>query len=192
MDMLILTLLMYLIGGINASILLCRIMGKRDPRTTGSKNAGSTNVLRAHGAVLAGCTLLLDMLKGCIPIYGLLLSHASMTNMPLWTTALCLGHVFPLFFGFRGGKGVAVTAGIALALAPFGLLVGLCIWGGIVRVTRLVSLASILASMALAFYPWLFPMAHPWSLTLPCIIVVMAHHSNMKRLVQKTEKKIQF
>lgn len=146
----------YLMGSISSAIIVCRLMGLPDPRTQGSNNPGATNVLRIGGKKAAAITLLGDSLKGLIPM---LIAHRLQANeLTLAATGLAafMGHLYPVFFRFKGGKGVATALGVQIGLHwGFGLLVA-ATWLLVAKVVKISSLSALI-SMALApFFLWFF------------------------------------
>ena len=183
----------YLVGAIPFGLLLSRGSGI-DIRQQGSKNIGATNVARLLGKKLGICTLLLDIAKGYLPmcIAGLLLGDAPNRNLVigLCGAASITGHMFPVYLGFKGGKGVATGLGVFLALAPKALLGCLVVFITAVGLTGYVSLGSLLASAAILPGLWFF--GEPsWKLLLGAFVAVMIwikHHQNIGRLLSGTEK----
>jgi glycerol-3-phosphate acyltransferase PlsY len=182
----------YLVGSISSAIIVCRAMGLPDPRTQGSNNPGATNVLRIGGKKAAAVTLFGDWLKGLLP---LLAGHAlgvSTTTMALAGLGAFFGHLYPVFFGFRGGKGVATALGVQFGLSlPLGLAVG-GLWLFMAYVVKISSL-SALVSMALAplVLWWLWP--DPWLLGMQIIITLTLfwrHRSNIRNLLEGKEGRI--
>src|SRR5579863_5728985 len=151
----------YLLGSIPTGLLLMRIFRKQDIRSVGSGNIGATNVLRSGGTALGVATFLLDVLKGAAAVYfggllgTLLVPSASLRSMQA-LAALCavLGHVFPVWLGFRGGKGVATGFGVFLVAAPWAALAAIGVFFVILLVTRYVSLASILGAASFPLFAW--------------------------------------
>ncbi len=189
----ILILASYLIGAIPFGLLLSRGSGI-DIRQQGSKNIGATNVSRLLGKKLGLLTLLLDIAKGYLPMFvaGLVLGDAPNRNL---ITGLCgaasiTGHMFPVYLGFKGGKGVATGLGVFLYLAPRALLGCLAVFLAAVSLSGFVSLGSLLASAAIL--PGLYFFSEPsWKFILAAYVVVMIwlkHHQNIARLLQGTEK----
>ncbi len=183
----------YLIGAIPFGILMSRGRGV-NIREQGSKNIGATNVSRLLGKKLGFCTLLLDVAKGFLPMFaaGLILGNDPNRNLVI---ALCggasiIGHMFPVYLGFRGGKGVATGLGVFLYLAPAALLLCLVVFVAVVGLTGYVSLGSLLASAAIL--PGLFLYGEPvWKFYLAFFVVVMIwckHYQNIGRLLSGTEK----
>src|ERR1700677_404559 len=152
----------YLLGSIPVGYLLVRIFLKQDVRSVGSGNIGATNVLRSGGKGLGAATFLGDMLKGCSAVYiggliGVLLApDAAVRNMQA-LAALCavLGHVFPVWLHFKGGKGVATGFGVFLVAAPSAALAAITVFVLVLLVTRYVSLASILGAASFPFFAWM-------------------------------------
>jgi glycerol-3-phosphate acyltransferase PlsY len=182
----------YLVGSVSSAIIVCRAMGLPDPRTQGSNNPGATNVLRIGGKKAAAVTLFGDWLKGLLP---LLAGHAlgvSTTTMALAGLAAFFGHLYPVFFGFRGGKGVATALGVQFGLSlPLGLAVG-GLWLFMAYVVKISSL-SALVSMALAPFVlwWLWP--DPWLVGMQTVITLTLfwrHRSNIRNLLEGKEGRI--
>ena len=189
----------YLLGSISSAVIVCRLMGLPDPRTLGSNNPGATNVLRIGGTKAkraAGITLLGDSLKGLLPmlathLLGTLVSGGSLTLAAVGLAAF-LGHLYPVFFGFRGGKGVATALGVQVGLYwPIGACVA-AIWLFVAKVLK-ISSASALVSMGLApFIVWWFR-PEPALVGMQVIITLLLflrHRSNIRNLLRGTEAKI--
>jgi len=182
----------YLLGSISSAILVCRLFGYPDPRTQGSSNPGATNVLRIGGKPAAALTLLGDVLKGTVPVlvaYGLGLSA---TAAALVGFCAFLGHLFPVFFQFRGGKGVAVFLGIALAV-NLGLGALCCgVWlltGLLFRYSSMAALASaaIAPVYAMVMVP---PLETAVLFLLLALMIFQRHSSNIRRLLRGEEPRI--
>lgn len=182
----------YLLGSVSSAIIVCRLMGLPDPRTQGSGNPGATNVLRIGGKRAGAVTLLGDGLKGLVPM---LLAHLLDANpMVLAATGLAafLGHLYPVFFGFRGGKGVATALGVQLGLYwPIGLAVA-AIWLFVAKVLNISSISSLL-SMALApLVVWIF-WPEPVLLAMQLLISLLLfyrHRGNIRNLLAGAESKL--
>jgi glycerol-3-phosphate acyltransferase PlsY len=182
----------YLLGSIPTGYLLVRLSGKRDVRTFGSGSTGATNVLRVKGWKIALPVALFDVLKGFLPVY----LASRWFDDPVFA-ALCgllavVGHCFPFAIGFRGGKGVATSLGAYAAIAWAPLLGGLGLFLIVVGLTRFVSLASILASLAIPVIVVLAggpPAVAGIALALS-VLVVFQHRGNIARLVRGTERKL--
>jgi glycerol-3-phosphate acyltransferase PlsY len=192
--MLILTLAMiiaaYLIGSISSAILICKALGLPDPRTFGSKNPGATNVLRISNKVVALTVLMLDVLKGTIPVWGAYFLKIEPLYLGVVGVAACLGHMYPIFFGFKGGKAVATALG---TLLPIGFTLGgllVATWIAVVKVTKYSSLAAITTvSVAPLYVYWLKPLYVYPTLMLSALII-FRHRANIFRLLNGTESKI--
>ncbi len=183
----------YVLGSVSSAILVCRAMGLPDPRTQGSNNPGATNVLRIGGKRAAAITLVGDCLKGLIPMAVGHLLGVGPAVLAATGLAAFLGHLYPVFFGFRGGKGVATALGVQIGLWwPIGLTVA-GIWLFVAKVLRISSL-SALVSMALApLVVWLF---WPDRVLIGMQLVISGllfwrHRSNIRNLISGTEGKIQ-
>lgn len=182
----------YLIGSISSAIIVCKLMGLPDPRTQGSNNPGATNVLRIGGKKAAAITLFGDMIKGVIPMVAAHLLGASVPVLASVGMAAFLGHLYPVFFNFKGGKGVATALGVQFGLYwPIGLAVG-AIWLFMAKVVKISSL-SALVSMALApVVVWL--LWPSWELVVMQVVIsailFWRHRSNISQLLSGTEGKI--
>jgi len=177
----------YLMGSLSSAIIVCKLAGLPDPREQGSKNPGATNVLRLGGKKLALIVLLCDALKGAIPVFivGMLIS----TTAASWCAlAAFLGHLFPIFFGFKGGKGVATALGTWIALDWRLGLLACAVWLLVAYMTRYSSLAAIV--MALVVFASPFYLTPVISVPLMCLILLWTHRHNMQRLLAGTEPKI--
>jgi len=182
----------YLLGSVSSAIIVCRLMGLPDPRTQGSNNPGATNVLRIGGKKAAAITLVGDSLKGLIPM---LLGHVlglEPTWLALTGMAAFLGHLYPVFFGFEGGKGVATALGVQFGLFwPIGLAVAAA-WLFVAKVLKVSSVAA-LVSMALApIFVWIFwpepvLIIAQYSITL---MLFWRHRSNIEKILLGTEERI--
>jgi glycerol-3-phosphate acyltransferase PlsY len=182
----------YLLGSISFAVLIVRLRTGRDIRTEGSRNAGATNVARAHGKALGVAVGLLDLAKGA----GAVLLMRTVTADPRYTAAAGLaaivGHVFPIFYGFRGGKGVATAIGAFLVLAPLPTLVCAGVFLLVVLVTRYVSLGSILAMVLLPPVAGaLFHAPRPIvaAAAAAAVLIVIKHRENLGRLVRGEERR---
>ena len=183
----------YLLGSISFAVLLVRAIAGKDIRSEGSGNAGATNVLRAHGKKLALVVALLDVAKGAAAVLLVRLVTAD----PFWGSAAgvaaVLGHVFPVFYGFRGGKGVATAVGAFLVLAPLALLCCLAVFVAIVAITRYVSLGSVVAMTLLPPVAGLVfhaPRPVVTAAAVTALVVLGKHLDNLKRLARGEERKL--
>ena len=182
----------YLLGSVSSAIIVCRLMGLPDPRTQGSNNPGATNVMRIGGKKPAAITLVGDSLKGLIPM---LVGHALDAGPAVLAgigLAAFIGHLYPVFFGFKGGKGVATALGVQFGLYwPIGLCVA-AVWLFVAKVLKISSLSGLI-SMALApVFVWLF-----WDekalIGMQLIItglLIWRHRSNIRNLLDGTEDRI--
>ena len=183
----------YLIGSISSAVIICKFLGLPAPRTQGSKNPGSTNVLRLGGKKIAAFVLFFDGLKGAVPVFIGVYYGFSLTVLTL--TALCafLGHVFPVFFSFRGGKGVATYIG---GLVAINFLVGLIfsvIWLLVAKVIKISSMSALIATALSPFYFYLITgdMESTLIIALISLLIFYTHRDNIKRLINKKEDVIQ-
>ena len=211
-DFLIITafaLIGYLLGSINAGVLVSRVRYRDDVRKHGSGNAGTTNMLRTYGKSAAALTLIIDFSKGivacflpCLIVYVAMKNHALGLNSMMAAACGCVcGHNWPCYFGFKGGKGVLVTFSVMLCLAPLPALLALLTFIIVVAITRFVSLGSVLAA---AVYPVFVLFIGGWpentkGLTTFLIIsillaglLIVRHYANIGRLIKGKESKLSF
>ncbi len=179
----------YLLGSLSSAILLSKLMGFTDPRTDGSNNPGATNVLRIAGKKAAFFTLVGDCLKGLIPV---LIAHWLVDDtfiVALTGFSAFLGHCFPLFFGFKGGKGVATALAVSVGFQWLVGVLTIAIWLLFARVFKISSLAAIISFCALpALIYWQeASLATTAVFTLMSIILIWRHKSNIQRLLQGSE-----
>jgi acyl phosphate:glycerol-3-phosphate acyltransferase len=180
----------YLLGSIPFGLVLTRLAGTADIRTIGSGNIGATNVLRTGRKGLAAATLLGDMLKGTVAV---LLAKALGGESAALAAALgaFLGHLFPVWLGFKGGKGVATYIGLLVALAWPAALAFCLLWVAVAALTRYSSLAALIASAVTP--PFLWYLGHPqqaWLFLLLSLLLWFMHRGNLARLIGGTEGKI--
>ena len=183
----------YLLGSVSFALWLVRWRTGSDIRSEGSGNAGATNVLRAHGKGLAAVVALLDIAKGTAAVLFVRVVTADPRYAAAAALAAILGHVFPLYSGFRGGKGVATAVGAFLALAPLATAACLAVFLAIVAVTRYVSLGSVVAIVLLPPAARLLshaPRAVVVAAAATAILVVFKHVENLKRLARGDERKL--
>ena len=185
-------LIAYLVGSIASAILVCRAMGLPDPRGEGSGNPGATNVLRIAGRGPAAATLAGDVLKGVLPVLLASAVSSSPTVEALSALAAFLGHLYPLYFGFRGGKGMATALGAIAALAWPVAAVMCAIWLAVAAAIRYSSLASMTAAIGAPIAAlWLAPHpANPGVLAAIAALLLWRHRGNIRRLVRGTESRI--
>jgi glycerol-3-phosphate acyltransferase PlsY len=182
----------YLAGSISTAILVCRAMGLPDPRSEGSRNPGATNVLRFGGKKAAAITLAGDFLKGLLPV--LLARLAGLEDLGLALTALAafLGHLYPVFFGFEGGKGVATAFGAILGLSWPVALAALVTWLFMAFVVRISSLSALTAAVLTPLLGWWFnlPLAYNAAILAMVVLLIWRHRSNIRNLLAGAEDKI--
>lgn len=188
----IITVIAYLLGSINSAILTCRAMGLPDPRVSGSNNPGATNVLRTGNKSAAAVTLCGDLLKGFVPV---LLVH-NLADSELFAAVVglvaVLGHMYPVYYRFRGGKGVATTLGVLLGLQWSLGALWAAIWITMALLFRYSALAALVATAAILCYAWLVPM-NAWVtgiLTVIAMLVFWRHRINIRNLLAGSETKI--
>jgi len=182
----------YLIGSISSAILLCKLLKLPDPRTSGSNNPGATNVLRISNKYIAALVLSFDVIKGTIPVWGAYFLGLEPINLGLIALAACLGHMYPIFFNFQGGKAVATALGVML---PIGLdLGGLLIltWVSVIYFTRYSSLAAIVTVSLAPFYIWLLKPLYMYPVMMLSVLVIFRHKENIWRLIKGQESKVSF
>lgn len=181
----------YLFGSISSAIIVCKIMRLPDPRRQGSRNPGATNVLRIGGKKAAAITLLGDALKGFIPVIIAQWLRLDPTIVALVAFAAFMGHLFPLFFRFEGGKGVATLMGCLLALSLPSGLCWIAMWLIIAIIFRYSSLAALIASAAAPFYIWDFTGNQDWIVLVAVMSLVLfyRHRSNIEKLASGKEEK---
>lgn len=184
-----LSVLAYLAGSIPTGVLLARIAGV-DVRREGSGNIGATNVARSAGRSLGVLTLIGDALKGFLPVLAAATLDGRETAIAATAAAAVVGHVFSVFLGFRGGKGVATGAGALLGIAPLAALPALAIFACVVAMSRAVSLASIVASASAAVAIFLFGYSTPRIVAgiSIALLIISRHRENISRLVAGTER----
>lgn len=185
-----LTIAAYLLGSISSAILVCKVLKLPDPRTTGSQNPGATNVYRIGGKYAAITVLIFDILKGTIPVWGAYFLKVEPNLLGIIALATCLGHMYPIFFKFQGGKAVATAFGVLL---PIGLdLATLLIFTWLItaKATRYSSLAAIIAVSASPFYTWLLKPLYTVPVIMLASLIIVRHKDNILRLLKGTEPKI--
>jgi len=193
-----LVFLAYLAGSLSSAVIICKLMQLDDPRKHGSKNPGATNVLRLHGKKVAALTLSGDVAKGLLPVLAahFLLLHFSSNNhdliVALTALAAFCGHVFPVFFGFQGGKGVATFIGVLFGMYwPLGLtFVG--VWLAMAYLFRYSSLAGLTAAaLAPVASALLYPSrAYIIAITVMAVILFWRHRSNIRNLLEGKEDRL--
>jgi acyl phosphate:glycerol-3-phosphate acyltransferase len=192
MTRIIVVIVAYLIGSIPFGYLIVRGKIGADVRQTGSGGTGATNVSRRAGKAAGVLTLLLDALKGSAAVVIAKTFTGSEWIVAAAAVAVLLGHIFPVWLGFRGGKGVATGAGVFLVLAPFALLCAGVIFLAIVLSTRYVSLGSMIGAATIPLFVWLWSDSRPLLIAaiVGALLIVFAHRGNISRLTQRTESRI--
>lgn len=182
----------YLLGSISSAIIVCRLMNLPDPRTLGSGNPGATNVLRIGGKKTAAIALFGDMLKGLIPTLAAHLLGMPLLIIGLTALAAFLGHLYPVFFHFQGGKGVATLIGVLVGINWMLGLAAIVTWLFMVYVVKISSLSALVMSALVPVYSWY--LMHDWQLTailtFIVILIFWRHRSNIIRMVRGDESKI--
>lgn len=189
----------YLIGSIPFGYLIVKLMRGADVRQTGSGGTGATNVSRRAGKVAGVVTLLLDALKGAVAVF-VAAKWCDQFRLE-WTAAdwivlgaavaAIVGHIFPIWLGFRGGKGVATGAGVFLMIAPLALLAAGVVFLVVVLLTRYVSLGSIVGAATIPLFVWLGGLRAPelTGAVVGALLIIFAHRANIARLIAGTESK---
>jgi len=192
--MLLLTLAMiivaYLLGSISSAVLVCRILGLPDPRTTGSNNPGATNVFRISNKTTAATVLFFDILKGTVPVWSAYFLQIEPLYLGIIGVAACLGHMYPIFFNFQGGKAVATALG---ALLPIGLGLGallIATWIIVAKLTKYSSLAAIVTVSMAPLYVYLLKPIYVYPTLMLSTLIILRHKENIVRLIKGTESKI--
>jgi glycerol-3-phosphate acyltransferase PlsY len=182
----------YLIGSLSTAIIACKLTGLPDPRGQGSGNPGATNVLRFGGKKIAIIVLLGDMVKGLLPVLTVSLMGASSLVIALTAAAAFLGHLYPVFFGFKGGKGVATALGAILAISWLAGLTVLAVWLLVAFTLRYSSLAALCASVTAPLIVWLYrpDIALLIMMIGMSALLVYRHQSNIQNLLQGKESRI--
>ncbi len=184
--------LAYLAGSISTAIIVCRMMGLPDPRSEGSHNPGATNVLRFGGKKAAAITLVGDFAKGLLPVLLARWAGLDETGLALTGLAAFLGHLYPVFFGFQGGKGVATAFGVILGLSWPLALVALAVWLFMAFVVRISSLSALTAAALTPLVGWWLGLAGRYlaALLLMVGLLIWRHRSNIRKLLAGAEDKI--
>lgn len=184
----------YLLGSIATAIVTCKLMGLPDPRTQGSNNPGATNVLRFGGKKAAAITLLGDGLKGVIPVVlaRFVFGIEDYTWLILIGIAAFLGHLYPVFYGFKGGKGVATAIGVFLGVNLWGGLAFVATWLIMAKGFKISSLAALIATALSPLYFWMITGHAQLTLGVGVIAVLIfwRHRSNIQKLLDGSEDKI--
>jgi glycerol-3-phosphate acyltransferase PlsY len=192
----------YLLGSIPSGYLLMRFFRKQDIRTIGSGNIGATNVMRSGARGLGAATFFLDMLKGCAAVgLGAAVAPYLMAGTPVRNVealaALCavLGHMFPVWLRFKGGKGVATGFGVFLVAAPLAALAAITVFAIVLALSRYVSLASIIGAASFPAFAWFLvrgekPVFFIAVQAAVALLIIIKHHQNIRRLLSGTENRM--
>ncbi|AOM42256.1 glycerol-3-phosphate 1-O-acyltransferase PlsY [Xenorhabdus hominickii] len=180
----------YLCGSISSAILICRLAGLPDPRQHGSGNPGATNVLRIGGKWAALSVLVCDVLKGMIPVWLAYKLNIPPFYLGIVAIAACLGHIYPVFFHFKGGKGVATAFGAIAAIGwdLMGLVAGT--WLMTALLSGYSSLGAIVSALIAPFYVWWFKPEFTFPVAMLSCLVLVRHHDNIQRLWRGQESRI--
>ena len=182
----------YLLGSVSSAVLVCRLFNIGDPRNLGSCNPGATNVLRLAGRFPASLVLIFDVLKGTVPVWTSYYLGFEHFYLALVAVSACLGHMFPLFFGFSGGKAVATAFG---SILPLGLdLAALLIttWVLVLVLTRYSSLAAIMTVGLAPIFTWLINPVYSLPVAVLALLIVLRHKDNIARLLSHKEPKVSY
>ncbi|SMG66118.1 -phosphate:glycerol-3-phosphate O-acyltransferase PlsY [methanotrophic bacterial endosymbiont of Bathymodiolus sp.] len=179
----------YLLGSISSAIIVCRVMGLADPRAEGSRNPGATNVMRIGGKKAAAITLVGDMLKGLIPVLVAQILAVDPMILSAVVLAAFLGHLYPVFFGFVGGKGVATSFGVLLGANWMVGLVVLISWVVMYKLFKISSLSALVAATLAPVYVYLIMGMQPlvYVAALIAVILIWRHKTNIQRLLAGEE-----
>ena len=180
----------YLIGSLSSAVVICRLYGLPDSRTAGSNNPGATNVFRLGGRTPAALVLFMDIFKGTVPVYCSYWMGIDPIALGFIGVSACLGHIFPLYFGFKGGKAVATAFGVLL---PLGLeLAGLLIatWLAIVLIFGYSSLAAIVAVSLAPVFTWFIKPMYTVPVVMLSVLIIIRHKDNILRLLKGEESKV--
>jgi glycerol-3-phosphate acyltransferase PlsY len=180
----------YLLGSISSAIIVCRLMKLPDPRAQGSGNPGATNVMRIGGKKAAAITLLGDMLKGVIPVLIAQALNVEPLILACVVFSAFIGHLYPIFFGFAGGKGVATSLGVFLGANWMLGLAILTTWLLVYKRSKISSLASLTAAVSAPLYTYFIMGMQPliYIAIAMSIILIWRHKDNIKRLLEKEEQ----
>ena len=189
---LLLTVAAYLVGSLSAAIIVCKLLGLPDPRTQGSRNPGATNVLRFGGKKAAAIVLIGDSVKGLLPVLVAQWLRVDDNVLAAVGLAAFLGHLYPLFFGFHGGKGVATAFGVLLGIAWPVALAAVATWLLVAKIFRISSLAALIAALLAPLFLWLDQASQPvlimsWVMSL---LLLWRHRGNIQRLITGEEGRI--
>lgn len=180
----------YLFGSLSSAVIICKLFGLPDPRVTGSNNPGATNVYRLGGKVPALLTLSFDVLKGMIPVWVSYFLGISPLFLGIIAVAACLGHIFPLYFQFRGGKAVATALGTMFPVAWEMALLLIATWLLVFRIGKVSSLAAIITVTLAPFYAYWIKPQYTVPTIMISILIIWRHQANISRLRDGSEQRI--
>jgi len=182
----------YLLGAVPSGLLLSKWLVHRDPREFGSGNTGATNAMRTGGKLVGALTLLADIAKGALPVAVARYAQLPEAGVASIAMAAFLGHLFPIYLRFKGGKGVATMLGVLLPWQPLIAVIGIIFWYVMLKVSRYVSVASIAAALALPLLMWWLDRPAPAEVSAVAIalLVTIKHASNIQRLIAGCEPAI--
>jgi len=188
-NMTLLVIVAYLFGSILTAIIVCKLMKLPDPRSEGSHNPGATNVLKIGGKKAAGITLFGDLLKGLIPVLAGVYLDADKLTLSLVALAAFLGHLYPLFFGFKGGKGVATAFGVILGLSLPVAIAMLSVWLSVYYFFKLSSLSALSTALVTPLLFFFIDGSIVYTLMsgLLSALLIIRHRSNIEKLIDGTE-----
>ncbi|MDD5644849.1 MAG: glycerol-3-phosphate 1-O-acyltransferase PlsY [bacterium] len=195
MNSLIVFTVSYIIGSLPTAFIICRLISGKDIRTLGSGNVGATNVARLFGLKYGAITFALDCLKGFLPVFILAKCEGIQSDFILISAvAILAGHMWPVFLGFKGGKGVASGVGIVIALNPFAAGISFLIFAGMFVCFRYISASSVAAAVCMPFIMWYLGSSGKIVVfvSFAAILIVYMHRNNIRRLMKKTEPKFSF
>ncbi|CAG7856549.1 glycerol-3-phosphate acyltransferase PlsY [biofilm metagenome] len=179
----------YLLGSVSCAIIVCRLLGLPDPRGQGSGNPGATNVMRIGGKKAAGITLFCDMLKGFLPVYLANILGVSAMLQAVIGLAAFFGHLYPIFFGFKGGKGVATSIGVLLGLSWWLGLAFIATWLSVYKLKKISSLSALTASSLSPIFAW-FILGDKFivgATLVMTVVLLYRHKGNIQRLLAGEE-----
>ena len=182
----------YLVGSISTAIITCKLMGLEDPRSVGSNNPGATNVLRHGGKKAAIITLIGDMLKGLVPVIAVTMIEPAAAAIALTGLGAFLGHIFPVYYGFKGGKGVATYYGVLLGFSWIAGIAALLVWLLTAFISKISSLSALVSALCAPLILW--QSSHSPELTimlgLMTALLFWRHRSNVRNIIDGKEHKI--
>ena len=182
----------YMLGSVSFGLLIARLRGGTDPRQSGSGNIGAANIARTQGKIAGLLTLLGDGLKGLIAVWLAQWLGSSLLVTAGVALSAVLGHMFPLYYGFHGGRGVATALGVFVPLLPVPLLAGCAVWLAVVVAWRYVSVGSMLAAIVVPLVAALrsYPAPLVYVAGVIAVLVLYKHRDNLRRLLQGQESKL--